>query len=162
MRVEYLSLMFTTVFALLFIASLFQSDFKKWVRVITMVIGAIFSCSLFVLPSEIFVPAVWIYLGFSTLVLIYILVVIIKAFVDDRGGATMMLVTMFAGSLTFGYVIGCFLGYIEINMLIYDCSFVVLAILIVISVSVRLSRIDRLSETSVLTLEHFFGENHLK
>ncbi len=162
MRLEYLSLMFTTVFAMLFISSLFPSDFQKLVKSITIAIVVVFSASLLVLPSEMFVPAIWIYLGFSSVVLSYILIVIMKAFVNDRGGATMMLVTMFAGSLTFGYVIICFLGYFEINMLIYDFSFIVLAILIVISVSVRLSRIDRLSETSVLTMEHFFGDKNLK
>jgi len=162
MRLEYLSLMFTTVFAMLFIASLFQSDFQKWVKTITVLIVVVFSVTLLVLPSEIFVPAIWIYLGFSSVVLFYIMFVIMKAFVNDRGGASMMLMTMFAGSLTFGYVIICFLGYFEINMLIYDFGFIVLAILIVISVSVRLSRIDRLSETNVLTMEHFFGEKNLK
>lgn len=161
-RLEYLSLMFTTVFAMHFIASLFPSDFKKWVKRVTNVIIAVFSISIVVLPIDVVVPAISIYLGFSSVVLSYIVVVIIKAFVDNRGGATMMLLTIFTGSLMFGYVIICFLGYFETNMVIYDVGFVVLAILLVISVSVRLSRIDRLSETSVLTMEHFFGENSLK
>ncbi|MBS1507725.1 MAG: hypothetical protein JSS79_13875 [Bacteroidetes bacterium] len=162
MRLEYLSLMFTTVFAMHFIASLFPHDFQKWVKRTTDVIVSLFSISIVALPAEIVVPAISIYLGFSTVVLSYILFVIIKAFVDDRGGATIMLVTMFAGSLTFGYVIVCFLGYFETNMFIYNIGFIILAILLVISVSVRLSRIDRLSETSVLTMEHFFGDNSPK
>src|SRR6185369_2695487 len=100
--------------------------------------------------------AIVIYLGFSTIILMYVLTVIAKAFAESRGGSAMMLVTMFFGSIAFGYAIVCYLAFFEINMIIFNCSFILLGILLSYSVSVRLSKMDYLAETSVLTMEHFF------
>jgi len=156
MRIEYLSMIFSTILGLLFIASLFPQDFKKIAKMLALTICTAFSISVLYLPPAIFISYASIYLGFSCLVLTYVLFVIMRAFLDNRGGSTIMLITIFIGCLTFGYVIISYLGFLEMNMIVYNVGFVILWIMLVSSVSVRLSKIDRLSESNVLTMEHFF------
>ena len=156
MRIEYVSMMLTTFFAICFLASLFPEDFKKKVKYIALSVLALFVLSILVLPPSEFISAIVIYLGFSTIILMYVLTVIAKAFAESRGGSTMMLLTMFFGSVAFGYAIVCYLAFFEINMVIFNCSFILLGIMLSFSVSIRLSRMDYLAEKSVLTLEHFF------
>jgi hypothetical protein len=156
MRIEYVSMILTTFFAICFLAGLFPEDFKKIVKYIALSVLALFALSVLVLPSAEFIPAIMIYLGFSIIILIYALIVITKAFAESRGGSAMMLLTMFFGSVAFGYAIVCYLAFFEINMVIFNCSFILLGILLSFSVSIRLSRMDYLAEKSVLTLEHFF------
>ncbi len=159
MRVEYLTMIFTTAFAMLFIASLFPSDFKKSIKTVALAISGLFAISVILLSPIQFIPQIRVYLGFSCLVLVYVFYVITKAFLDERGGSTMMLISMFMGSLAFGYAIISYFGLFEMNMMIYDISFMVLGLMLSFSVAVRISKIDRLSEAKVLTMEHFFAEN---
>ncbi|GHN01367.1 hypothetical protein WSM22_28560 [Cytophagales bacterium WSM2-2] len=160
MRIEYLSVILTTVLAMFFIGSLFPQDFKKYVKTATLILGSAFCISVLVLPPGVFITYLWIYLAFSSLVLLNVLFLIMKAFLNNRGGSTIMLITILLGSITFGYVIITYLGFYEINLMVYNVSFIILWVMLAASVSVRLSKIDRLSETSVLTMEHFFPGTH--
>ncbi len=158
MRIEYWSMIFTTAFALLFIASLFPNDFKKNIKIGALAISGLFAISVFFFSPNTFIPQIRVYLGFSCIVLAYVFVVIAKAFVDERGGVTLMLLSMFMGSLAFGYAIVSYFGFFDMKMMVYDISFSILSVMLSVSVWARLSKMDRLSETSVLTMEHFFLE----
>jgi hypothetical protein len=161
-RIEYLSLVSTTIFAVLFIAGLFPQDFNRRIKLAVIIICSAFAISIMVLNAHQFVPAIVIYLGFSILVVVYALFVNLKAFVNSRKGVVMMLITMICGSIAFGYAIICYLAFWPTNMFVYNGSFIILGIMLLISVSIRLSKMEHLSETNVLTLEHFYQTEEIK
>lgn len=159
-RIEYCGIYFTTIMALLFLSSLFPQDFtNKKLKAAFIIICSLFSLfTLFTEPLT-FTRYLWLYLTVSIGLVAYVIYIIIKAFVHERGGAAIMLISIFGGALAFGYVIVAYVGLIELNMLVYNIGFITLYAFLTVSMSVRISKMDAITESDVLTMEHFYRKD---
>lgn len=113
-RVEYITLYLSTLFGLLFVAGLFPKDFSrsfKWLYIIAAVLFTI--TTLFTAPLF-FTQYVMVYLTFSGLLIVAILFILMRAFINDRRGISLLLGCLLVGSLLFGYVI---LAYLNVTIM---------------------------------------------
>jgi hypothetical protein len=156
-RIEYLSIYCTMVTALWFLSSLFPIDFRnKKLKVIFLVLCSIFSLFTLFTEAIVFTQYLILFLSVGILLIIYLLFVISKAFINDRAGSTIMLITLLLGAITFGYVIIAYIGYMETNMVVYNFGFIILFTLLAISMSVRLSKLAGRDESDMLTFDQLY------
>jgi hypothetical protein len=69
-----------------------------------------------------------------------------------------MLISILLGAITFGYVVLSYLGVLEINMMFYNFSFMILYTMLTISMSVRLAKMNFINENDVLTFDQMYKD----
>lgn len=134
-RLEYLSLYLSTLFGFLVITELFPLDFSPFFKWVFSGIATTFCLTTIATPPLLFTAYVQIYLAFSTTVLIVILFVLVKAFINDRVGATPIIVSVLLGVVLFAYVILSYQYIVTLNELVYHVGF--LALFLLMSASIR-------------------------
>ncbi|MBT1703380.1 7TM-DISM domain-containing protein [Chryseosolibacter indicus] len=158
-KLEHLSIYFTIVTALMFVSSLFPKDFNsKVLKIVFTVLSALFSMFALLTEPVTFTAYLFVYMLAAICLIIYVIIVIAKAFVYERAGATLMLATILLGALTFGYVVLSYLGVIEINILVYNFSFVILYTLLAVSMGVRLFMMNLTEENEMLTFDQLYKD----
>lgn len=162
-KLEYMSIYFTMITALLFLSSLFSADFKnKYFKIGFISLCLFFAAFTLITDPIIFTRYLLFFLSVGIFLIVYLIVVLSNAFVNDRAGSTIMLITLLLGAITFGYVIFAYLGYTETNMLIYNFSFIILFTLLAISMSVRLSKLAGHDESDILTFDQLYKDDTFK
>ncbi len=141
-RVEYISIYLSTLFGSLLVGSLFPRDVNKVFRRFFIITCACFALFTLIVSPFIFTAYVQLYLGLSSILLISILVIVIKAYVQNRDGAGLLLFTAFLAVGTFGYVILSYQGLIELNELVFNIIFLIQFILTLITVIWRVNKMD--------------------
>jgi hypothetical protein len=134
-RLEYLSLYLSTIFGFLVITRLFPADFSPFFKWVFSAIATIFCLVTMTTLPLTFTAYVQIYLAFSTTVLIVILFVLVKAFINDRVGATPIIISVLLGVVLFAYVILSYQYILTLNEFIYHIGF--LALFLLMSASIR-------------------------
>jgi hypothetical protein len=134
-RLEYLSLYLSTLFGFLVITELFPLDFSPFFKWVFVTISTIFCLGTIVTSPLLFTAYVQIYLAFSTTVLIVILFVLVKAFINDRVGATPIIISVLLGVVLFAYVILSYQYIVTLDEFIYHIGF--LALFLLMSASIR-------------------------
>jgi len=158
-KLEHLTIFFTIITALLFVSSLFPKDFdNKWLKVLFPSLAVAFSIFSLVAEPITFTAYLFVYMLVAICLIAYVIMVIVKAFIYERAGSTIMLVTILLGSLTFGYVVLSYLAIIEINMFIYNLSFIILYSMLTVSMSVRLAKLSTENEGDVLTFDQLYKD----
>lgn len=158
-KLEHLTIFFTIITALLFVSSLFPKDFNS--RVLKLLFpGLAVLFSIFALLTEpvIFTDYLVTYMAVAICLIAYVIFVIAKAFVYERAGSTIMLVSILLGAITFGYVVLSYLGLLEINMMFYNFSFMILYTMLTISMSVRIANMNFTNENDVLTFDQMYKD----
>ncbi|WP_276371554.1 7TM-DISM domain-containing protein [Chryseolinea sp. H1M3-3] len=133
-KVEYLTIYLSTLFGLLFVSSFFPKDFSnafKWFYIVASVLFTLFTI---VTDPILFTRYLNIYLAFSASLLIAIVFVILKAFINDREGSTFLMRCILAGTLLFGYTILSYKNFIVLYKPFFNTAF----FLIFLAVSVGL------------------------
>jgi hypothetical protein len=91
-----------------------------------------------VFAPRIFTAYVQFYLGLSSFLLLFILIIVFRAYVKRRQGSLFTLFTAISLVVAFGYVILSFQGLFQLNDLLFDFIFIVQFILLLITISRRL------------------------
>lgn len=158
-RLEYISLYLTMIFGMLFIAYIFPEDVSNAFKIMYILFGTLFTgFTLFTQPM-VFTKFVQLYLAFSALLLMAILVTIVKAQINERAGATLFLLNMVFGVGMFGYVILAYQKVLELNEMIFSIGFGILFLTTGIAMGVRLMRSAKAHDSDVLTFDQMFGKD---
>jgi hypothetical protein len=158
-KLEHLTIFLTIITALLFISSLFPREFNNRILRVSFPAFAVgFSAFALVAAPITFTAYLKVYMLVAIALIIYVIVAISKAFVYERAGATLMLITIILGALTFGYVVLSYLAIIEINMIVYNLSFIILFTMLTISMWVRVAKMNPADETDILTFDQVHKE----
>lgn len=158
-RLEYISLYLTMIFGMLFIAYIFPEDVSNAFKIMYILFGTLFTgFTLFTQPM-VFTKFVQLYLAFSALLLMAILVTIVKAQINGRAGATLFLLNMVFGVGMFGYVILDYQKVLELNEMVFSIGFGILFLTTGIAMGVRLMRSAKAHDSDMLTFEQMFGKS---
>ncbi len=139
-RAEYMGIYLSTLFGLLLLSSVFSNEVNKLVRIFFIVASVCFTLFTVFMPPKIFTIYVQLYLGLSTLLLIYIFIIVLKAYVVRRKGSGFLLCTAIMGIMVFGYVILCYQGFFQMNEMLFNGMFIVQFLLTFITIYRRVKR----------------------
>jgi 7TM diverse intracellular signalling len=134
-RIEYLTLYLSTLFGLLFVTKLFPKDYSKFFKSTFTSIALVFTVLTIATQPIFFTSYVQIYLAFSATVLVSTIIILIKAFINDRQGASTMLGSIFISALLFAYVILAYQNVLVLSKLIFNIGF--LLVFLTLSAGIR-------------------------
>ena len=152
-RVEYISIYLSTLFGSLLVGTLFPRDVNKTFRRFFIIACLGFTAFTLIAPPILFTSFVQLYLGLSSILLLSILVIVIKAYVQSRHGAGLLLLTAFFAVSSFGYVILAYQGLIELNELIFNMVFLIQFILTLATVIRRVNKMDTTKDYDLITFD---------
>lgn len=152
-RTEYISLYMATLFGSLLVGSLFPRDVNRAFHIFFIVAGVCFTVFTLIVPPSVFTTFVQLYLGLSTILLTYILVIIIKAYTESREGAGFLLITALFAVGIFGYVILSYQGVFELDELVFNIGFLTQFILTLATVIRRIYKMKTAKDYDFMTFD---------
>jgi hypothetical protein len=158
-RIEYITLYLSTLFGSLVIGRLFPRDVNKVFRMIYIISCLIFTIFTLLTPPLLFTKFVQLYLALSALLLISILVIITKAYIESRQGLTYLLVCLILAVIMFAYVLFAYQGLFELNPIVYNTGFFLIFLFCGIAMATRLSKMATTYDYDILTLDEFNKES---
>ncbi|MFZ6001324.1 MAG: hypothetical protein ACOYW3_12515 [Bacteroidota bacterium] len=142
LRIEYITIYLSTLFGSLVVGILFPKDVGRLARTIYLVICGIFTLFTLVTDPILFTRYVQLYLGFSSILLISILVIVFHAYIENRQGISLLIVSLFLAAVLFGYVILSYEGLFELSPLLFNGGFLVFFVVSGLAVLYRLHKIE--------------------
>jgi len=127
-RVEYLTLYSTTLVGLFFVQEFYPEDFNKRFRSFYLVSSALFSLVTIFTEPLFFTSLIDLYLAFSGLLIINIIIVLIRAFIQDRKGILFIATCIFIGACLFGYLIFSYENLMSFSSWLFNISFMMIFI----------------------------------
>ena len=159
-RTEYISIYLTTLFGSLLVGSLFPREVNSAFRLFFIITCVCFTLFTLVAPPLIFTAYVQLYLGLSTILLVSILVIITKAYMESREGAGFIMVTAFLGVGVFGYVILSYQGLFKLNELVFNIGFLIQFIITLIAVIRRIHKMKTAQDYDMMTFDEAIKRKH--
>lgn len=129
-RVEYLTLYSSTLFGLFFVQEFYPRDFNKRFRPFYIVNSSLFTLTTLFTAPIFFTRFVNVYLAFSALLVVSIIFVLIRAFIQDRKGIAFMSACILIVSCLFGYLILSYENLVPFSSLYFNFGFLMIFILL--------------------------------
>lgn len=139
-RMEYISIYMTTLFGSLLVGNVFPRDVNNAFRLFFIITCACFTLFTLLAPPDLFTAYVNLYLGLSSLLLIFIQAIIAKAYFESRTGAGLIMICALLAVIIFGYVILSYHGVFTLNELVFNIGFIVLFTILFIAVMRRIKK----------------------
>jgi hypothetical protein len=89
----------------------------------------------------------------SSALLIYLIVIIVRAYIESRQGASYLLMCLLLGVLMFAYVILAYEGVFELNELFFNIGFLTLFLLTAGAMAIRIFRMSTTYDYDSLTFD---------
>jgi len=152
-RMEYITLYLSMLFGTLLVGALFPRELNELVKRFFIYASLCFTIfTLFVSPL-VFTRFVQLYLGLSSALLIYLIIIIIRAYIESRQGASYLLMCLLLRVLMFAYVILAYEGVFELNELFFNIGFLTLFLLTAGAMAIRIFRMSTTYDYDSLTFE---------
>ena len=137
-RAEYIGIYLSTLFGFLLLCTLFPKDVNRAFRNLFILTCVCFTLFTILFAPRMFTAYIQFYLGLSSFLLLFILIIVFRAYIKRRQGSLFTLFTAISLAGAFGYVILSFEGLFQLNELLFDLIFIVQFILLLIAISRRL------------------------
>jgi hypothetical protein len=125
-RIEYFTLYFTMIWAILYIARLFKDEANQFIKYGLIALVVSFVAITLVTQPILFTRWLNVYLAVSGIILFYAAIVVIKALINDRIGSGFLTVSLFLGILIFTYDIFAYEGFFAYTDLIFSGGYTLL------------------------------------
>lgn len=159
-KIEYITLYLSTLFGSLWLGSLFPRDVNRVFRVIYIASCSLFTIFTVVAPPVLFTQFVQLYLGLSSILLLCMLIIISKAYIEGRQELSFLILSMMFGIIMFGYVILAYQGLFEVNALIFNTGFFLLFLFAGIATIRRLGKTQTTYDYDKFTMEEIRDRAH--
>lgn len=124
LKIEYLTLYFTMIWAILFLGRLFVNESSKWLKYFLVGGNIVFVVFTILTPAISYTRWLPAYLGFSFILIAYGILIVIMALLNDRTGVMSVVIGVILGLLIFGYDLLSFEGYFVHNSIIFSLSYI--------------------------------------
>jgi hypothetical protein len=132
-KIEYITLYLTVIWAALFFRSLFKEKGNMLVSYLPIVLNIIFVLFTLLTPAIVYSRWISIYLGVAALVILYAVILIFRALINDREGSWFLMSTIWIAVLLFGYDIVAYEISISYNIVFLNIGYVLIFILTTIA-----------------------------
>jgi hypothetical protein len=162
-KIEYVSLYLTMIWAVFFLASLFPADVNnlfKYFFIACNIIFILFTCFTNASLYTQFLP---VYLSFCLILLIYIIYVLIHAVVYERHGVWLIVSCIMLGVIIFAYDLSAYQGLASYNPIIINIGYLGMFILMGTCLAFQLGFLKRnLRNRDMLTYDDLYGSSRNK
>lgn len=159
-KIEYITLYLTMIWAICFISALFPDDVNKMFKNLFVSCNVIFVALTIFFNASTYTQFLPIYLSFSVVLLAYITYVLIHAFIYERQGVWMIVSCIMLGIAVYAYDISAYQGMAAYNPIITNIGYLTMFVLLALSLAVQFGILSRTSrKTDVLTYEDLYGSD---
>ena len=157
-KIEYISLYLVMIWAILFVSSLFKSEVNTIFKWVMCLCNLFFVIVTFAFDASLYTQFLPVYLSFCGVLILYIMYVLIRAFVYERDGVVFMVICLFLGVIIFSYDIIAYEGFATFNPLIINTGYILMFILMGLCMVYQLGFLKKSSsQHNVLTYEDLYG-----
>jgi hypothetical protein len=157
-RIEYGTLFLGVIWAALFLSDLFSAFSSKGFTYVLVGINVLFILFASVTTPLVFTPWVTLYLAVAAIVVVYAIILVVRALLSEQAGAWFLLASIITGIVIFGYDIVAyqlsFYNFVFLNIG-YLVIFLLTAVALLFQVEVFKSRYQK---RNVLTYKDMFGD----
>ena len=147
-RIEYITLYLTMIWAILFLSRLFTSESNHVVKYILVILNIIFVVFTVLNPPVFFTQLLAMYLVTSGILLFYGVIIIIHAYINERTGSTFLTISTFLGVILFSYDIFTYEGIFTFNSIIFSVGYVVMFLMMGVALLLQQNIIKSSAKTS--------------
>jgi hypothetical protein len=157
-KIEYITLYMTMIWAILFLASLFKSDVNVVFKYLLVVCNVIFISVTLFFKATLYTQFLPVYLSFCGFLLIYIIYILIRAVVYERQGVWLLITCVFLGVILFSYDLIAYEGFATFNPVIINFGYFLMFMLMGLCLLYQLGLLKASShQGNMLTYEDLYG-----
>jgi hypothetical protein len=159
-KIEYLTLYLTVIWAALFFNTLFGEFGNKIFTYLPVALNVFFILFTLLTPATIFTRWVSVYLIVAALVITYGVALIVRALINDQKGSWFLMSSIWVGVLIFGYDIVAYQSSFSHNIVLLNIGYVTIFILTTIALLYHVGVFkSKAVEKNVLTMNDLYGPN---
>jgi len=160
-RIEYLTIFLTVIWAILFLGRLFATEVNAFIKYFLVTVNSLFVGFAIITPPLVFTEWLNVYLVVAGLVIVYGGFVVIRAVVNERTGSGLFVLSTSMGMLAFTYDIFTYEGVFEYNGFILTIAYMTVFVLMAIALLYFLNILkSRKQASSILTYKDLYGDSH--
>lgn len=125
-KIEYLTLYLTMIWAILFLGRLFYNESSKIVKYLLVIGNIFFAIFTIVTPALTYTRWLPAYLAFSAILIVYGMVIVIMALINDRAGGSSVIVGVLLGLILFAYDIIAYEGILRYNPVVFSVGYIII------------------------------------
>jgi hypothetical protein len=158
-RIEYITLYLTMMWAMLYLGRIFNQEVSQIVKYLLVTLnGTFIAFTLFTSPID-FTRFLAVYLVTAGVVLVYGAGVVLLALINDRQGANLLTITVVLGLATFSYDIFTYEGFFTYNSLLFSGAYIAIFLLMGLALLIKLGVVKSTSKPStILTYKDLYGD----
>jgi hypothetical protein len=159
-KIEYITLYLVMVWAILFISALFKNEVNTIFKYVMVVCNLFFTIITLIFDATLYTQFLPVYLSVSAVLILYIVYVLIRAFVYERDGAVLVISCLFLGVIIFSYDIIAYEGFATFNPIIINTGYFIMFVLMGLCLVYKLGFLKKSSgRHNVLTFEDLYGSS---
>jgi hypothetical protein len=159
-RIEYITLYLTMIWAMLFLGRLFIRDVNLIIKYLLVGGNLIFIAITLFGPPILFTKLLNVFLVFAALILIYGIVVVLTALINGRPGSLVLTVSIVLGVNIFAYDILAYEGIFPFNQIVFSMGYMLIFALNGLALLYFLNVLkSRLEQSDRLRYEDFYGKS---
>ncbi|MBS1486441.1 MAG: hypothetical protein JST43_02535 [Bacteroidetes bacterium] len=156
-RIEYLTLYFTMIWAVLFAGNLFQNETNLIIKYTFILANLVFIIFTLSTDTRLFTKGLNIYLITSGLLLAYVGYIVIRAWVNERTGSGILTLSIIFGLILFSYDIFVYQGFSTYNPVIFGIGYIILFMMLGWALSMQMNLVkSRRPPTNSLTYDDLY------
>lgn len=159
-RIEYITLYLTMMWAILYLGRLFYNDGSQIIKYVLVTLNGIFIAFTVLNPPTYFTKMLAVYLVTSGILLLYGAIVVVRALINERIGATFLTISVLMGIAIFSYDIFTYEGIFSYNSVVISAGYLIIFLLMGAALLLHLGIIKSSPKASnTLTYDDLYGDN---
>jgi hypothetical protein len=159
-KIEYITIYLTVIWAALFFNSLLEDISNVIFTYLPVGINVFFVAFTLLTPAITYTRWVTVYLGVASMVILYAVILIIRALIIDRNGSWFLMSSIWIGVLLFGYDIAAYQGSLSYNAFLMNLGYVMIFLFTTVALMYHLNIFKgRVVEKSVMTMDDIHQSN---
>jgi hypothetical protein len=159
-RIEYITLFLTMIWAILFLGRLFPNENSKTIKYFLVGTNSFFIALTVIASPVFFTEWLTVYLSIAGLLLLFGISIVIRAWINERSGVRYLVICVFLCISIFAYDIFVYEGLFQYyNAVLFSVGYLVMFMLMGVSLLYHLKIFTGDSSSSTLTYEDLYGKS---
>jgi hypothetical protein len=141
LRIEYITLYLTMIWAILFLSQLFDFESNLFAKYIFVFCNLLFTVFTLFTSPRVFTQWLDFYLVASAVLLLYAGFTVVRAWVNERVGSGLLTISLILGINIFGYDIFVYEGFSSYDPIIFSLGYIAIFLMVALALSMHISLI---------------------
>lgn len=159
LRIEYITLFLTMIWAILFLSRLFPNESSNTIKYLLVGTNCFFAALTTVSSPLFFTQWLNVYLGVAGILLLFGGVIVIRALINERSGVWYLVVCVFLSIALFSYDIIVFEGFFShYDAVLFSSGYIVMFLMMGVALLYHLRIFKGEGSSGMLTYEDLYGK----